>query len=55
MAISDYSIEEAFILSNYNVEIKGNLVYYPIYMLMFINNDEIKMPTVELSDLSKLE
>ena len=54
MEISNYSIEEAFILSNYNVEVKGNLVYYPIYMLMFINSDEIRMPTVEIDDLSIL-
>lgn len=53
--ISNYSIEEAFILSNYNVEVKGNLVYYPIYMLMFIKDDAIKMPKVEIGDLSDLE
>lgn len=52
MEISNYSIEEAFVLSNYNVEVKGNLVYYPIYMLMFINDDAIKMPKIEIGDLS---
>ena len=54
MEISNYSIEEAFVLSNYNVEVKGNLVYYPIYMLMFIEDEEIKLPTVEIDDLSVL-
>ena len=54
MEISNYSIEEAFVLSNYNVEVKGNLVYYPIYMLMFISDVEIKMPTIEIDDLSVL-
>ena len=54
MEISNYSIEEAFVLSNYNVEVKGNLVYYPIYMLMFISDAEIKMPTIEIDDLSVL-
>lgn len=54
MEISNYSIEEAFVLSNYNVEVKGNLIYYPIYMLMFIEADEIKLPTIELDDLSDL-
>lgn len=54
MEISNYSIEEAFILSNYNVEVKGNLVYYPVYMLMFIKDDAITMPEVELDDLSNL-
>ena len=54
MEISGYSINEAFVLSNYNVEVKGNLVYYPIYMLMFIKEDHLKMPIIELDDLSKL-
>ena len=54
MEISNYSIEEAFVLSNYNVEVKGNLVYYPIYMLMFIEDEEIKLPKVEIDDLSVL-
>lgn len=54
MEISNCSIEEAFILSNYNVEVKGNLVYYPIYMLMFIKDDAIKMPKIEIGDLSVL-
>lgn len=54
MEISNYSIEEAFILSNYNVEVKGNLVYYPIYMLMFIKDDAITMPKIEITDLSVL-
>ncbi len=54
MEISNYSIEEAFVLSNYNVEVKGNLTYYPIYMLMFIKNDDIKMPKIEIEDLSVL-
>lgn len=52
MEISNYSIDEAFILSNYNVEVKGNLVYLPIYMLMFIKDEDIKLPTVNLDDLS---
>ena len=49
-----YSIAEGFVLSNYNVEVKGNLIYYPIYMLMFIESDDIKMPVVELDDLSDI-
>lgn len=52
--ISNYAIEEGFVLSNYNVEVKGNLIYYPIYMLMFIESDDIKMPVVELDDLSDI-
>ena len=54
MEISNYSIEEAFVLSNYNVLVKGNLIYYPIYMIMFIEDEEIKLPKVELDDLSEI-
>lgn len=54
MEISNYSIEEAFVLSNYNVEVNGNLVYYPIYMLMFIEDEEFKLPKIELDDLSDM-
>ena len=53
--MSEYPIQDAFVLSNYNVEQKGKLVYYPIYMLMFIKEDYIQMPKIELDDLSKLQ
>lgn len=54
MEIAEYSIKEAFILSNYNVEVKGNFVYYPIYMLMFIKGDQVELSLIELDDLSDL-
>ena len=50
--ISNYSIEEAFVFSNYNVSIVNKITYYPIYMIMFIREDGIEMPTIELEDLS---
>ena len=50
----NYSIDEAIVLSNYNVSVSDKITYYPIYMLMFIRNDEIKMPKLELDDLSAL-
>lgn len=53
MEISNYSIEEAFVFTNYNVEVKGNYIYYPIYMLMFLNNEDIKLPIVDIFDLSE--
>lgn len=53
--ISNYSIDEAFVLSNFNVKVVDNIVHYPIYMLMFIEEDEIELPKVELDDLSGIE
>ncbi len=52
--ISNYSITEAFIFTNYNVEAKDNYIYYPIYMLMFINEEDIKLPIINIEDLSDL-
>ncbi len=52
MGIPEYNIEEAFVLTNYNVQVKGNVVYYPIYMLMFIQDEVVELPTIELDDLS---
>ena len=54
MQISNYAIEEAFIFTNYNIEVKGKCIYYPIYMLMFLNNGDIKLPIVDIVDLSGL-
>ena len=54
MEISEYSIKESFVLSNYNVEVKGSVVYYPIYMLMFMNEDQVELPIIEIDDLSNL-
>ena len=53
--ISNYSIDEAFVLSNFNVEVKGNITYYPIYMIMLVNESEIKLPKVDLIDLSSIK
>lgn len=50
--IPNYSINEAFVLSNYNTSKIGNIVYYPIYMIMIIDKD-VKLPKIELDDLSQ--
>lgn len=50
-----YAIDEAFVLSNYNVSIDGKAVYYPIYMLMFLKADELLLPAVDFDDLSTIE
>ncbi len=54
MEISNYSIDEAFVFTNHNVEVKGNYTYYPIYMLMFMNDEDINLPIIDIMDLSKL-
>ena len=54
MADEHYDIPRAYVLSNGNLAVKGNVMYLPIYMLMFIQ----KYPAVEKQiyhfDLSNL-
>lgn len=54
MADEHYGIPQAYVLSNGNLAVKGNVMYLPIYMLMFIQ----KHPAVEKQiyhfDLSNL-
>ncbi len=54
IGIPEYNIGEAFVLTNYNVQVKGNVVYYPIYMLMFIQDEAVELPAIELDDLSTI-
>lgn len=54
MDVTNYSIKEAFVFSNYNVSVEENVVYYPIYMSMFLKDDAIRLPKVELDDLSMM-
>lgn len=53
MEISNYSIAESFVFSNFNVEVKGGITYYPIYMIMFLENDVLELPKLKLDDLSR--
>lgn len=49
LKIENYKIDQVFVFNNYNVEVKDKIVYYPIYMLMFINENEmLQMPKVEI-------
>ena len=53
LGVKDYAIDEAFVFALSNVEVKGNVVYYPIYMLMCLQND-VELPTPEPFDFSKI-
>ena len=50
----DYGIEKAFVLSNANVSKKDNIIYYPMYMLMFIDYESEEAPKIKKVDLSNL-
>jgi hypothetical protein len=52
MGIKNYGIKQAFVFNDYNVSIKDNIVYYPIYMLMFLENNDAKITLPNFKDLS---
>lgn len=49
----NYNIEQAFILSDGNIEIDGKRIYMPIYMIMFMDNIELENSIYRI-DLSGL-
>ena len=53
MSVKEFS--KAFVLSNFNVSRKGDVIYYPIYMTMFIKNEiaEIDKTRIDFSLLNK--
>lgn len=49
LEMENYNVKQAIVFNNYNVEVKGKIVYYPIYMLMFLNeNETLRMPKVQI-------
>ncbi len=50
--LNNYNLDEAFVFSNYNIKVENKITYYPIYMLMFLIQDDIKLPNIDIKDLS---
>ena len=50
---AEYDIREALVLCNGNVKVDGNVIYMPIYMLMFLKKDAVvdMKYRLDLSDL----
>ena len=49
LEMENYTVKQAIVFNNYNVKVKGKIVYYPIYMLMFLNeNETLRMPKVQI-------
>lgn len=51
---ANYGIEKAIVLCNDNVSAKGKVVYMPIYMMMFIDQNRESIPQFPAPDLGKL-
>lgn len=41
IASKEYDINQAIVFTSDNVKIDGNVIYYPIYMLMFLKKDDL--------------
>ena len=35
----EYEVEKAYVLTNYDIRVEGKITYLPIYMCMFIKDD----------------
>lgn len=42
MAVDEYGIKESYVFTNDNVRADGKLTYFPIYMIMFLQNHPIE-------------
>ena len=55
MENGDYAIPTAFVFQNDNVKTDGRIVYLPIYMLMFLQNEQDQEPQIYKLDLTGLK
>ena len=44
--VKDYGISQAIVFSNYNTLVKDKITYYPIYMTMFLSDNDFKLPEI---------
>jgi len=54
MANKSYAIPEAYVFQNENICSNGNITYYPIYMIMFVETESAKNELIYKLDLSIL-
>jgi len=50
----EYAIPEGIVFCNGNTEVNGNIIYYPIYMLMFIQKQELPDNLILNTDFSDI-
>jgi len=55
MANADYNIPAAYVFHNGNVSTSGKIIYYPIYMLMFLQKENLPEDMIYRLDLSVLK
>lgn len=55
LANKSFGIENAYVFHGKNTESKGKITYYPIYMLMFVQKNDLPADTVYKIDLGALQ
>lgn len=55
LANKSFGIENAYVFHGKNTESKGKITYYPIYMLMFVQKNDLPADTVYKIDLAGLQ
>ena len=55
LANKRYGFKEAYVLYNGNIEVRGNVVYYPIYMMMFFQREPVSGDMIYRIDLEGLQ
>lgn len=50
----EYDIQQGYVFCNGNVEVNGNLIYLPIYMLMFLQKKELPDEIIYDTDFTDL-
>ena len=55
MANVNYAIPAAYVFHNGNVSVSDRVVYYPIYMLMFVQKEKIEEDMIYRLDLDMLK
>lgn len=55
ISLSNYKINNAFVLSNNNISVDNKITYYPIYMVMFINDYMTDMPIIDRLNLKDIK
>lgn len=55
LATANYTIEEGMVFSSNNVKTEGKVIYYPIYMIMFLQKEENVKSMIYAPDFSALK
>lgn len=55
MSNEDYDIPKAYVFQNENVSLNGKIIYYPIYMIMFVERGGLKSDLIYKLDLDVLK